>query len=136
MNAAGVTITDKSTALTIAVALRIAAAKLQGIAPEELGISSSERTSYDGLKSYTIGLFDLNNGGYSRSITSYSELFKECSEILTCSKECEHGCLSCIGASLPFNIDGEDLDRLKALKFIDQTFLESFDIEELENEIA
>ncbi len=136
VNSAGVTITDKSTALTIAVALRIAAAKLQGIAPEELGISSSERTSYDGLKSYTIGLFDLNNGGYSRSITSYSELFKECSEILTCSKECEHGCLSCIGASLPFNIDGEDLDRLKALKFIDQTFLESFDIEEIENEIA
>ena len=134
VNTAGVNITDKSTALTIAVALRIAAAKLQGIAPEELGITSSERTSLDGLKSYTIGLFDLNNGGYSRSISSYGELFKECSEILTCSKECEHGCLSCIGASLPINIDGEDLARGKALAFIDRAFLESFDIEERENE--
>jgi hypothetical protein len=122
-DSSGGELANKNTALTLAVALRIATAKLQGIATEELGISTSERNE-KGAKSFSIAIFDQNNGGYSRSIASYQDLFIECRRILACNFDCVHGCLSCIGASLPMGIDGEQLDRVVALEFIDDKFIE------------
>jgi len=129
-SAAGQSITDYSTAITIAVAVRDALAELLGIQSGELGCDAREVRTNEGGICQTIFVFDHYAAGYASSAERLlPQLFHKAAKILSCPKECDSSCPNCV---LDFDqrFEAKTLDRHAALRLLNSTWLNMFKLPE------
>lgn len=120
---------DLCAARTVAVAVRDALAELLGVQATELGCDAREVRDETGhLQS--IFVFDHFAAGYaSTAARLMPELFHKAVQILSCPKQCDSCCPSCV---LDFDqrFDATSLDRTAALTFLTPDWLKLLTIPE------
>lgn len=109
-------IVDKTTAFTIAVAVRIAATRILGIELNSLGCDVKEIYN-DQQRVYVIALYDVHAAGYSSSLKHrLTELLYFARQILDCPLDCQASCPSCL-ESFDIQFRTHELNRYKAIEF-------------------
>lgn len=110
-------ITDKTIAFTLAVAMRNAAARILGIEVREL--SCEIKWIEDNVqKGYGIALYDVNASGYTTSLQyRLKELLYFSLEALNCPLNCESSCPACL-QHFDLRFRTQELNRQKALKHV------------------
>ena len=111
-------VTDHSSALTLAVALRGALAALIGVQSAELGCEARETRNAEGARSQSIFIFDKFAAGYASGAERLlPEMFSKAAQILKCPKNCESSCPNCV---LDFDqrFEASVLDRKAALRLL------------------
>lgn len=123
---------DKTTAYTMAIALRQAWSLLLGIEESEIGSHAAPSRNQQGQSSYSIFLFDTATGGagyVAQAVPRLPELLKRTESILHCPKNCDSACQGCL---LTYNTQhhSNDLNRHNALELLSPSYLNSFEIPE------
>ena len=96
-DSAGRWVSDRSTALTLAVALRDTLALLLGVQSTELGCDVRAAKTDDEQGCQSIFIFDRFSAGYSSSVTHLTNrLFREAARRLDCPKSCDSSCPHCV----------------------------------------
>lgn len=121
----GVWLNDTVVASTLAVALRLALARLIGVQASELGCAVKPARSESGGTCRSILLYDRFAAGYTAGIERYLDrLFAEARKLLaSCPASCDSACPQCI---LEFDqrFEAEKLDRHEALKVLTESWLQ------------
>lgn len=116
-------VSDASTAYTVAVAVREAAAEMMGIEPEELGCDCKAHKTPAGGAGQVIVLYDQNAAGYTSSLTDrLPELLRRAVQKLKCVKDCERACQHCL-MSYDTRHRSQELDRKRALAVLTDNWL-------------
>src|SRR6266850_4971331 len=118
-------VTDRTTALTIAVALRDSVAALLGVQATELGCDVQEARTDHGSRCQSIFIFDRFAAGYASATERLiSPMFQQAALRLNCPKLCDSACPHCV---LDFDqrFDASALDRHAALQVMTATWLDS-----------
>lgn len=121
---------NRVTSYSIAVALREAIAAELGIQSEELGCDSQE-IKINNSKCYAIRVFDLCSGGYTTQAATFineRSLWERVIKRLN-SCGCSQSCQRCL-LSFDTRFDADNLDRHKALEWINQEWLYHLSIPE------
>jgi hypothetical protein len=122
---------DRSTAFTLAVALRGALCLMLGIEEAEVGAVASPSRDSNGHPAFSIYLYDTATGGagYAGQIVSQlpALLRKARSEVLDCPRECDAACQGCI---LTYDTQHhlDDLNRHAVLRLLAPEFLDALDL--------
>lgn len=122
-NEAGAWLNDKTTALSLAVALRDALAELLGVRADELSCDAKEAREEGEGKRLSMLIFDRFAAGYASSADRFVDrLFHKARERLSCRSECDSACPHCI---LDFDqrFAAESLDRHRALELLTEEWL-------------
>ena len=121
-NIEGEYLKDKSTAATIAVALRDSLAEVLGIEARELSCDIAE-SNIDGIKGESIYIFDKYSSGYVSSADHLIEkALVNAREKMICPNNCKSNCPKCIlDFDQRFNTD--DLNRIEGLKFLNKEWI-------------
>ena len=115
----------KTTASTLAVALRDSLAELLGVQASELSCDIKEDKTKDGLITTSILIFDKYASGYaSKANYLMRRMFHKAYESLECPNSCKTNCPQCI---LDFDqrFRSDDLNRKEGLKFLTQEWLQN-----------
>ncbi|WP_341326862.1 DEAD/DEAH box helicase [Methylotuvimicrobium sp. KM2] len=123
---------DKTTAYTLAVALRQAWSLLLGIEESEISSHAAPSRNQQGQSSYSIFLFDTAAGGagyVSQAIPRLPELLKQAESILHCPRKCDSACQACL-LTYDTQHHSNDLNRHNALKLLSLSYLSAFEIPE------
>jgi DEAD/DEAH box helicase domain-containing protein len=124
----GAPLTDGTVAYTLAVALRRAIAESLGIEETELGCESKMIRDDFGRKTRSIQIFDIRSAGYSSLVApDLPNLLRSARSILQCDANCEGACQSCL-LNFDTRYHSEDLDRIAALKFITDEWINSLSL--------
>ena len=126
-------ITDRSVALTLAVALRDSLAALIGIQAIELGCDVQEMRADDQASCQSIFIFDRHSAGYASNVEHLvNDMFYKAAGRLDCPKSCDSCCPQCI---LDFDqrFESAQLNRNFALEVITPAWLAML---KLPNEMA
>ncbi|MGI8494439.1 MAG: DEAD/DEAH box helicase [Pyrinomonadaceae bacterium] len=127
---AGVTINDKTAALTLAVALRDALAELLGVQASELGCDVKPARTENGGVCQSILIFDRFAAGYASSANRFlAELFDRAAQRLMCPINCDSACPHCV-LDYDQRFAADSLDRHQALGILTQDWLKSFRLPE------
>ena len=117
-------ITDKTIAFTLAVAMRNAAAGILGVEVRELGCEV-KWIQDNGQKGYAIVLYDINASGYVSSLEHrIKELLYFTLEALNCPLACESSCPACL-QHFDLRFRTRELNRHQALKYIKHEWSEN-----------
>lgn len=117
-------ISDRTTALTLAVALRDSLAALIGVQANELGCDVQEMRTDDGAKCQSLFIFDRFAAGYaSGAARLINALFRKTAERLDCPKGCDSACPHCV---LDFDqrFESNSLNRHAALGVVTKEWLD------------
>ena len=117
-------ITDRTVALTLAVALRDSLASLIGVQAIELGCDVQEMRADDQALCQSIFIFDRHSAGYASNVEHLiNNMFHKAVGRLNCSKSCDSCCSHCI---LDFDqrFESAQLNRHLALEVITPTWLD------------
>lgn len=123
---------DKTTAYTLAVAVRQAWSLLLGIEENEIGSHAAPSRNQQGQPAYSIFLFDTATGGagyVSQAVSRLPELIRLAESILHCPKNCDSACQACL-LTYDTQHHSNDLSRQAALEILSASYLSSFDIPE------
>lgn len=123
---------DKTTAYTLAVALRQAWSLLLGIEESEIGSHAAPSRNQQGQSTYSIFLFDTATGGagyVSQAVSRLPELLKQAESILHCPKNCDSACQGCL-LTYDTQHHSNDLNRHNALDLLSPPYLRAFEIPE------
>ena len=117
-------ITDKTIAFTLAVAMRNAAAGILGVEVRELGCEV-KWIQDNGQKGYTMVLYDINASGYVSSLEHrLTELLYFTLEALNCPLDCELSCPACL-QHFDLRFRTRELNRQQAIKHIKHEWSEN-----------
>lgn len=119
----GMWLQDRVAAVSLAVALRDAAAELLGVQANELGCDVKEATPGPGIKCQSILIFDRFASGYASSAERFVDrLFALARERLRCEAGCDSACPHCI---LDFDqrFASDFLDRHAALGILSDEWM-------------
>ncbi|MET3464562.1 DEAD/DEAH box helicase [Variovorax atrisoli] len=120
----GKPLTDRSTAYSIAVALRGAVAATLGVEETELGCDTKEIRLPDGSRAQAVLVFDRNASGYSSAVSDKLEsVLRRASENLQCTHDCDAACQHCL-LSFDTRFRHDDLNRHAALTFLSNRWLD------------
>ena len=123
---------DRSTAYSLAVALRRALTQRLGIEEQEVGCAAAPSRGERGDETYSVYLFDTASGGagyVSQAINWFPELFRQAREVLTCSRNCDAACQACL-LTYDTQYQVDNLDRIQALDLLSDTFLDALELPE------
>jgi DEAD/DEAH box helicase domain-containing protein len=90
---------DKTTAYTMAIALRSALSLLLGIEESEIGAHAAPSRDLELQPSYSIYLFDTATGGagyVGQTAYHLQKLLEKAESILHCPKNCDSACQACL----------------------------------------
>lgn len=123
----GEPISDKTTAHTLAVALRRALCRTLGIEEDEVGCATLSSRDRDQQPVTSIFLYDTASGGAGYTVQApflLPELFREARSVLDCPSKCDSACQSCV---LDYGTQHhlEHLDRNKTLALLSTKFLDA-----------
>jgi DEAD/DEAH box helicase domain-containing protein len=121
---------DKTTAYTLAVALRQAWSLILGIEESEIGSHAAPSRNQHGQPTYSIYLFDTATGGagyVNQAVPRLPELLKKAVSILNCPRECDSACQGCL-LTYDTQHHSSDLNRHNALALLSPSYLNSFEI--------
>lgn len=121
----GAYLADKDIAFTIAVALRNAVANALGVVPDELGYGCRP-VEWEGRQVQLVQVYDLRSGGYTTQVAleiNQRAIWGEVYRTLDCP-HCQGACQNCL-MSFDTRFDAHRLNRLNALNWIDQRWLDS-----------
>lgn len=124
---------DKTTAYTLAVAMRRALCRSLGIEESEIGALASPSRGSDSSATFSIYLYDMATGGAgysSQAVGRLSELLRRMqSEILQCPGKCDAACQACL---LTYDTQHhlDDLNRHAALALLSSAFLDALELPE------
>lgn len=122
---------DKTTAYTLAVALRRALCLSLGIEEDEVGCAALPGRDDRQLPTASIFLYDTASGGAgyaSQAPALLPELFRKARhEVLECPRACDAACQACV---LDYDTQHhlQDLDRRKALALLSADFLDALQL--------
>ncbi|WP_373054431.1 DEAD/DEAH box helicase [Thioalkalivibrio sp.] len=121
--ASGQWLADRTTALTLAVALREALAGRLGVRADEIGCAVQTVSPEGETKRQSIFLFDRHAAGYSSSADRLiSELLQAAQIRLGCPSDCDSACPQCILA-YDQRFEADSLNRHRALEFLTHEWL-------------
>ena len=124
-NASGQWLADRTTALTLAVALREALAGHLGVRADEMGCAVQSISPQGETKRQSIFLFDHHAAGYASSADQLIEnLFPDAQRRLDCPSDCDSACPQCI-LTFDQRFEAESLDRHRALEFLTNEWLDA-----------
>lgn len=118
---------DRVSAFSIGVVLRQALAEWLGIEDRELGVVVTPSRDIRGRSAFSIHLFDTTQGGagyVSQAVHCLPDLFLKGRAILNCPRNCDMACQACL-LTYDTQHHQDDLDRKKALEFLNDHFLNS-----------
>jgi len=121
---------DKVTAYSLGVVLRRTLTERLGVEEREIGVAVIPTRDISGRPAYSIYLFDTAQGGagyVSQALQCLPALFYKGKEILQCPRNCDIACQGCL-LSYDTQHHIQDLDRHKALKLIDDRFLQALQL--------
>jgi ATP-dependent helicase YprA (DUF1998 family) len=119
----GAPIADKTTAYSLAVAIRNATAQMLGIELAELNCDVKPIRPHRGMKGYAITIFDNHASGYSSSvIRRLPEILHQARKQLDCKANCDNACQACL-LDFDTRFHTDDLNRHEALKFLTPQWL-------------
>lgn len=126
----GSAVQDRTTAFSLAVALRSAVAAHLGIEVTELGCDIKPVRQGDDIDGLAVVLYDHGASGYSSSISDdIPKLLREARRYLQCASHCDTACQSCLlHFDTRFRVD--ELDRHAALDFLTEEWLEKLALPE------
>lgn len=116
---------DKTTAYSLAVALRQALAESLGIDEREIGCFTVQGRTADDLPASSIMLYDTASGGagyVTAAIGELPRLLQRAQDILQCPRQCDTACHACL-LSYDTQHHLDDLNRHPALELLDNRFL-------------
>lgn len=116
-------VSDRSVALTLAVALRDSLASLIGVQAIELGCDVQKMRADDFALCQSIFIFDRHSAGYASNVEHLiNDMFRHAAKRLDCSKGCDSCCPHCI---LDFDqrFEADQLNRHSALNVITAEWL-------------
>lgn len=122
---------DRSTAYTLAVALRRALCLTLGIEEAEVGAVASPSRDSEGHPAYSVYLYDTATGGagyVGQIVSQLSALLREVQEeVLECPRECDAACQGCL---LTYDTQHhlDELDRHAARRLLTTEFLDALDL--------
>lgn len=121
---------DKSTAYTLAIALRRALCLLLGIEESEIGAHASPARNEQGQSTFALYLYDTATGGagyVSQASARLPELFRKAVGVLDCPKDCDSACQGCV---LTYDTQHhlDDLNRHAAKQLLSAAYLDGLDI--------
>ncbi len=125
---------DRSLAMTLSVALQLAAAELLEVEPSEIGRAINDYQGQDGSRYRSIILYDTADGGagYVSSLPAeFKDLFHRARRLLECTGSKDGGCdSSCHNCLLSYSTQDVEplLDRHCALQFLDDKTLDGFSL--------
>jgi len=120
----GVPITDRTTAFSLAVAIRNAIAQLLGIEQDELGCDTKSVRLVGKNSGQAIVIFDKHASGYSSSISGrLTEILRLARESLQCKAECQDACQTCL-LDFETRFQRDNLNRHETLKFLTPEWLD------------
>lgn len=126
----GKAIQDRTTAFSLAVALRSAVAAHLGVEVSELGCDIKPVRQGDGIDGLAVVIYDHGASGYSSSICDdIPKLLREARKYLECSTHCDTACQSCLlHFDTRFRVD--ELNRHAALEFLTEEWLQKLALPE------
>jgi DEAD/DEAH box helicase domain-containing protein len=121
---------DKSTAYTLAIALRRALCLLLGIEDSEIGAHAASTRNEQGQSTFAIYLYDTATGGagyVSQAAAQMPELFRKAVSVLDCPRNCDSACQGCV---LTYDTQHhlDDLNRHAAKQLLSTAYLDGLDI--------
>jgi DEAD/DEAH box helicase domain-containing protein len=126
----GVPLGDRKAALTIAVALRDAAAAVLGVDSDEIGFGEKPVALPDGSRSRSILLFDKDAAGLVSSIEPLlARILREARAKLECQAGCDAICEHCL-LQYDTRFLLRSLDRHRAVEVFDSTWLQQLELPE------
>lgn len=123
---------DKTTAYTLAIALRSALSLLLGIEESELGAHAAPSRDLELQPSYSIYLFDTATGGagyVGQTAYHLPKLLEKAESILHCPKNCDSACQACL-LTYDTQHHSNDINRHNALALLSRSYLSSFELPE------
>jgi len=129
-NLNGQWISDRTVALTLAVALRDSLASLIGVQASELGCDVQEMRAEEGERCQSIFIFDRFAAGYaSGSEHLINAMFRDAVRRLDCPKGCDSSCPHCV---LDFDqrFESSSLNRNMALAVVSPQWLDMLKLPE------
>lgn len=111
---------------SLAAALRQALAEELGITDREISCASIPSRTHAGQKTFSIVLYDTSTGGagfVAAAAAALPKLLTRAREILSCSKQCDSACHSCL-LTYDTQYEIERLNRHEALAFLTSQLLE------------
>lgn len=126
----GVWLQDRTSALTLAVALRDSLAEAMGVQSNELGCDVKEAKPEDGVKCQSILIYDRFAAGYASSADRYLEkIFILARKRLECDAGCDSACPRCV---LDFDqrFAADNLDRRAALQVLSMNWMNALALPE------
>ena len=127
---AGQSVTDRSTALTLAVALRDSMASLIGVQSTELGCDVQAARADGGGRCQSIFISDRFSAGYTSSSEHLiNAMFRDAARRLNCPKSCDSCCPHCVLA-FDQRFEAPILDRHAAGAVISQEWLDTLRLPE------
>ena len=119
----GLYLNDAGIAFTLSVAIRNAIAELLGIEADELGCDTKPVRIEGSNYCSAVVIYDRNAGGYCTTILSLiPEVLRRARSQLECPKACDSACQHCL-LSFDVRFRFDDLDRLSALEFLTEDWL-------------
>ena len=126
----GVWLQDRTSALTLAVALRDSLAEAMGVQTNELGCDVKEAKPEDGVKCQSILIYDRFAAGYASSADRCLEkIFAMAQKRLNCDAKCDSACPHCV---LDFDqrFAADNLNRHAALQVLTENWLNTLALPE------
>ncbi|MDM7861922.1 DEAD/DEAH box helicase [Alteromonas sp. ASW11-36] len=128
---------DKTTATTIAVALRKALVDQLGISVSEVGYSTRPALVDGGAHAEVVQLFDIVSGGAGFATSAkhvIKSLLESMFEVLSCNDDCEKYCHSCLLEN-DSRHDIDRLDRKQALTWLQENIQNHLSLPSQVNEL-
>lgn len=121
---------DRTTAYTLAVALRRSLCAMLGIEESEVGTLAASSRASDGESTYSIYLYDTATGGagYVSQVAGYlPELLRRAHQALQCPNDCDSACQVCVLThETQHHLD--HLNRHAALALLSDEFLNAMSL--------